>query len=191
MSEGNLETADSKEKLWQEKSKEIDIITDRLGMPIDEGIKEMVIALQLLGINTTASHEGKLDRHPIPYIDIESSDPEKDILEEKSDELFDSDRNKNEEELNIIDKKILRLNLEERKKIIILLEEFYQNRKVPFESRLGLHVGARGKMRLQSQGADFQEIEEDEKIKAERLKAFQDEMNAFKDFLKQKFLCSQ
>ncbi len=45
-------------------------------MPIDEGIKDTVIALQLLGLQTTSSHEGKLGRHPIPYIDIESMDAE-------------------------------------------------------------------------------------------------------------------
>lgn len=62
----------TKEERWQAEKEAVDTITDRLGMKIDEGIKDTVIGLRLLGINTTASHEGKLDRYPIPYIDIKS-----------------------------------------------------------------------------------------------------------------------
>lgn len=62
----------TKEERWQAEKEAVDTITDRLGMKIDEGIKDTVIALRLFSINTTASHEGKLDRYPIPYIDIKS-----------------------------------------------------------------------------------------------------------------------
>src|SRR3712207_1504419 len=51
-----------KEQRWQQSAAEVNRITDRLGMPIDEGIKETVVALNVLGINTVASCEGHFDR---------------------------------------------------------------------------------------------------------------------------------
>lgn len=59
-------------RLWDEKNQEIDGITDRLGMPIDNGIKEAVIGLNLFGLTTSQSCEGHLDRGlPAPWIYIQ------------------------------------------------------------------------------------------------------------------------
>jgi len=44
-----------------------------------------------------------------------------------------------------------------------------------------------GWSRIQSLGADFQEIEKDEEIKQQRLQQFQEEMRAFTEFLKKKY----
>lgn len=62
-----------KEKKWEEEKIIVDNITDRLGMHIDDGIKDTVIALRLLGFETTQSHEGKIDRVAYPYVDISTS----------------------------------------------------------------------------------------------------------------------
>lgn len=62
-----------KEKRWQEDKIIVDNITDRLGIHIDEGIKDTVIAFRLLGFETTQSHEGNMDRVAYPYIDISTS----------------------------------------------------------------------------------------------------------------------
>jgi|GEM_PF-2248782 len=62
-----------KKKKWEEEKIIVDNITDRLGMHIDDGIKDTVIALRLLGFETTQSHEGKIDRVAYPYVDISTS----------------------------------------------------------------------------------------------------------------------
>lgn len=60
-----------KEKKWQNATAEINKITDALGKGIDEGVKETVIALNVLGINTTQSCEGHLDWGiSAPWVDI-------------------------------------------------------------------------------------------------------------------------
>ncbi len=170
-----------KEKMWQEKAAEVKQITDKLGLKIDEGIKDTVTSFQLFGINTTSSHEGKIDRYPIPYIDVESNNISD--LEEKLNTLTSD----HESEIENLENEIMRRNLEERKKIIPLLEEFYKNRDVSYEARIGIQSLARGWSRIQSQGADFQTVEDDKNIKRKRLEQFQEEMKEFTEFLKEKF----
>jgi len=59
------------ENLFQTKRNELGRVADRLGMPLDEGIKETVAAFQLLDFNTQASCEGHLDHDLLtPWIDI-------------------------------------------------------------------------------------------------------------------------
>jgi hypothetical protein len=67
-----ISSQQEKENLWQKEKEIVDRITDRLGLEIDKGIKDTVIALRLSGVNTTSSHEGKIHRYPVPYIDIAS-----------------------------------------------------------------------------------------------------------------------
>ena len=55
-----------------------DKITDRLGMPIDRGIKKVVIGLWLNGIETTGSCQGHLRQGlPYPWVDISTPQQEK------------------------------------------------------------------------------------------------------------------
>lgn len=88
-----------KENLWQSEKEIVDKITDKLGLEIDAGIKDAVIVLRLLGINTTASHEGKIDRYPVPYIDIES--PQSRILRKQRNLKIFELRSKEEQDLEI------------------------------------------------------------------------------------------
>jgi hypothetical protein len=172
----------TKQLIWDEKRLQVDGIGDKLGLGIDEGIKDTVIAFNVLDINTSGSHEGKIDRYPIPYIDIECKNI--DELNKKLEEA------KTEEEQNLILKEIIRGNLIERKKIATLLEEFYIARKVPFEVQIGIQTLARGWSRIQSQGAELQEVETDPVAKRNKLDVFKKEMQAFTDFLKNKFFNS-
>jgi hypothetical protein len=53
----------------------VERMADRLGQPVDSGIKPLVAALWLYGYQTRASCEGHTDRgHPYPWVDIH--DPE-------------------------------------------------------------------------------------------------------------------
>lgn len=185
---GHTISVEEKSKNWQQNLQEVDQLADALGQGVDEGIKETVAAFHAFEIHTTASHEGKLNRYPIPYIDVESPDIED--LKQKLEEIRNKHDTSDTEEESIREE-ILRRNLIERKKIIPLLEEFYTRRTVPYEIRLGITAMARGWSRVQSQGADFQEIEKDTDAKKERLKLFQEEMGAFTKFLKDKYFSTE
>lgn len=56
----------TQEQLYQQMYERVATFTDNLGMPIDPGIFETVVALNLLGLHTFQSCEGHLD-HGCPY----------------------------------------------------------------------------------------------------------------------------
>lgn len=164
----------------EEIKKWADNVRDRLGMPIDEGIKDTVIFLNAFEINTVASCEGHLDRGTgAPYIDIESKE-----VSELEKQLEQVKRNKREREKII--REIERKNLEERQKIMDLLDEFYKNRIVPYDRRLVIQSMERYVSRLQSQGANLQGIRTED-IKKEKLLEYQKEMEDFTKFLRDKY----
>ena len=52
-------------------SDEVESISDGLGMPIDRGIKKLVIALMMWNFPTYGSCEGHFDHgHPYPWVEI-------------------------------------------------------------------------------------------------------------------------
>src|SRR5690242_12743494 len=62
-----------KNQVWEDLYQQFSHITDNLGMPIDAGILEPVVALNAVDVHTTASCEGHLDwGTPYPYIHIGS-----------------------------------------------------------------------------------------------------------------------
>jgi len=64
-----------KEQAWQLKEREIEAVTDRLGFPIEPGIKDVVVGLNLLGLNTTQSCEGHPDRGMgAPWVEVAAPD---------------------------------------------------------------------------------------------------------------------
>ncbi len=48
----------TKQQLWDKQAEEVDSWTDGLGYPIDQGIKDTVIVLNILGFTTRQSCEG-------------------------------------------------------------------------------------------------------------------------------------
>ncbi len=68
---------------------------------------------------------------------------------------------------------------------------FYENRDADNESKLVLIVRRHlGNMRLESRGTEIQEKDTDAEKVSERLYKFQEEMNAFTEFLKGVFFNS-
>jgi len=56
---------------WHEETARIDRLTDGLGMPIDKGIRNLVVALKCHGFETRQSCEGHSDRAlPYPWVSI-------------------------------------------------------------------------------------------------------------------------
>lgn len=180
------EMIDDKERRWQEVLVKIESIADGLGHTIDEGIKEGVAALMLLGIHTVGSCEGHEDWGTGgPYLDIRSDEAE--ALYEELDRCGDEEVEEIGLRAEEIRKQITIKNLEERRKIIPLLEAFYNERKVPQETRLVIQSLALGWSRVESFGVNLQERETDQEEKKKRLQSFQKEMMEFSNFLKGKF----
>lgn len=60
---------------WEETAKHFSKVVDKLGKPIDTGIFDTVVALNMLGVPTRASCEGHLEWGlPYPWIDVEAED---------------------------------------------------------------------------------------------------------------------
>jgi hypothetical protein len=161
-----------RQRRWDEAAERIEKTVDTLGHHIDEGIKDGVIALNVLDVNTHGSCEGHLEHGTAaPYIDIRTKISKEEL--ERWEEV------KNE---------IERRNLEEQRRILPHLDDFYKGRDVPAQRRLVLGNVALG--RLESQGARLHKIE-DESTRREMLKEYQEEMNEFISFLKEKYFAEE
>ncbi len=175
-----------KQRRWDEVTDRVRRTIDKSGKPIDEGIIEGIIALNISGITTHGSCEGHIDRGTrAPHIDIQAEIPRE--LEEKFKKLLKEIDGNRDEFIEVRDD-IHRRNLAEQKKVIPYLDSFYGSREVSSGRRLVLGNVALG--RLESQGARFQEIE-DEQATQERLREYQEEMNAFVAFLKEEYFRSE
>ena len=173
-----------RQRHWDEIAEHVEHIVDKLNNPVDDGIKEGIIALSAFDINTVASCEGHLDGGVAgPWIDVEAKRPAELIARAK--ELL-KDKDGNKEKLEELSKKTEGMNLEERKKLFVHLDDFYKDRNVPFHRRLIVNGMALGWSRLQNQGLDLQKIESDE-VRKERLLEYQGEMKLFIEFLKDKY----
>lgn len=174
-----LDSNNKKHEEWLEGQRKIELLVDKLGRGIDEGIKETLAGLSLFGINTTASCEGHKDHGTFaPYIDIEA----KEALKVKQ-----LRENKSDKEIEQLNQQIEKINLKERLKLIKLLDEFYSKRQVSFHKRLTIQSKARGWSRLESIGAELQLIADPE-TQSKHLSEYQEEMRAFTEFLKRKYL---
>lgn len=173
-------TNNSRQQQWDETATRVDKAVDGLGLEIDKGIKDAVVGLNVHGINTFQSCEGHLDGRDSmsPYIDIKADGAED--FETQIDNSEGSEKDK-------LMEKLYKLNLEERKKLLALLGEFYQEKNdTPFDQRLIVVGGGNGWARLENQGADIQTILSAED-RARQLEAYQLEMKTFTGFLKDKF----
>ena len=161
-----------KQKRWEAIQAEVEAITDRLGLGIDKGIKESVIALKAFDFPTSQSCEGHLEgEHGLAYPWVEIYTPEPNGWEE------------NEEK----QREWKFANLREQQKMLGLLEEFYQNRTAHMDTRIVFNrIGAFGGFRIQSMGAETMELLTPER-QAEKTEAYKKEIEDFASFLKNKF----
>jgi hypothetical protein len=82
---------------------------------------------------------------------------------------------------------VKRIHLAVRYKLLVYLAAFYAHRQVPYDVRLVIQArDTTGRSRLESQGADFQEIASPD-VKAQKLQEYQEEMRAFTAFLEERY----
>lgn len=188
-----------REEQWNKVQLECAKITDKLGLPIDKGILDTVVALKIFGINTTGSCEGHIGRGiAAPWVDVQAPQTEE---TKKLGELAKQAWNmaKNAEKTGMADKelaplygryheltaKMRRPDLEEMQKVTHLLTQFYQDRLVNYDRMLTFHG-----YRLESQATPLQAInptQEQEK----KLLEYREEMQLFAEFLRKKYFSPQ
>ncbi len=195
----------NKDELWDQKAKEVDNWTDRMNLKVDKNIKDTVIVLNLLNIPTVQSCEGHLKWGlPYPWIEIETDTPQ--VLEliqqaqgiesqiEEEERLLKEQfpllnwnkilMNKEAEKLRgfyqqrleIFDE-VDRIKHERLATLYDLLNKFYQNGSPYYDHTLILAYN-----RLESLGGMWQNLRTD-KEKKEKLKAYQNELQDFTEFL--------
>jgi hypothetical protein len=171
-----------KKKRWEQAESKINRITDRLGLGIDIGIKESIIALQVLGFTTTASCQGHLDHgNAAPWVNIGEKVPRELLIKKR--ELKGLLEENDAAKIRFITKK----NLKNQIRLMKLLDEFYRKREVSYDVRLVLNrSGIYGETSLESTGERFQVIRSKAEQK-EKLRQYRNEMKAFTDFLKKKY----
>lgn len=174
---------------WNEVAGRFSHITDGLGKPIDSGIFETVVALNMLKIHTYQSCEGHLDRGlAYPWIDIEAPEyrllwkDEPPEIRELQMQLVEARKHIEQQEtpqMQEAREKAKQADLQQRYTLHQLLAEFYTDRHTSFDCMIAFSV--RG--RIRSQGGDFLELLSPNE-REQKLHAYQQEMSAFTDFLK-------
>ncbi len=165
--------------VWDKVREDIESFADKLGRGVDEGIKEALAGLIVSGFHSTGSCEGHLDHGTrAPWVDIETRDAPA-LYRKAKDATSD-------EEKEAILEEIMRKNLEERRRLIAILDDFYGERKVPIHQMLSTSGYGHKLSRLESIGSDIQAIE-DEETRQTRLEEYQEEMRAFSEYLKKLF----
>lgn len=156
---------DEKRRKWESVMAELNIYGSREGddVPIDEGIKECIAALNLLGMPTTASCGGHPEDEGLGFPMVQG------ILEHGLDET----------------------NRASREQAESLVDEFNAGRSTPFTLRL--HPDVTNGFRIESVVSEEGEqmmIENEEGYDRKKMKALklgaQAEFHAFTEFLKQK-----
>ncbi len=185
-----------REQRWQETADKFSHVADRLGKTIDAGILETVVVLNILGIPTIASCEGHIDWGTrAPWVDIASTDPATHVSIAKlsTEALQERERDQKTpaeiaamfEEVHKIRRAVKVLHIQERQKLLTYLATFYEDRHVSYDRRLIIRpLGTDGKSRLESQGADCQEVAPLD-TREKKLREYQEEMQAFTTFLKE------
>jgi hypothetical protein len=218
---------EEKKQRWDEMARKIDALKDGFdldgkywasmwfsqeegGLPIDEGIKDTVTVLNLLGFKTSASCEGHIGLHGYPWVSFAKPEVEIEELMDKCRMISNAMREREtaiqekyptlsrkeaiykecDEELNRLHFELLDvLNEMERlsKNNLIslknLLATFYEQRSGQHDAVINIiEFGGPDEFAIASIGGAWQ-IVRDEATKATKLKEYQDEMRRFTEFL--------
>jgi len=202
-----------KEILWDKNLQTLDETSDALGWKIESGIKETVNAFNLMGLPTTGSCEGHIDRAlSFPWIDISApSEPGERYVGQN--EAFEKVAKKHALTLEDVKRGVpmdkyweaieecykngdteeyKTWNLENKKlelKVKGLLDEFYQNREDRLDNRLNAYGGEGVRIHGVTEGEYEKALEESgseisEKRKAERAEKLPAYRKEMDDFTK-------
>ena len=206
-----------KEAQWKSIKEKIDLETDAFGYKIEKEIKDTVIGLNALGINTSQSCEGHVDRGRIaPWVDIQAPNEPKqfigeDTIYQQVAEEFGISFEEAQRSINDLGKKAwleaqkilekqgqtpeyiqwMEKGKEEGIKVKKLVEEFNKDRKVPGNVRITIDESPYDAT-IHNGGQDYWSAEKDRTEKQnknleKRLQKYRTEFKEFAEFLKKKF----
>jgi len=185
-----------KQKKWDKEAERCLKIADRLGLPIDPGIMDFVITLNLLGFLTRCSCEGHNDKEHIvsyPFVDITSKKALAHMKVRK--ELFQKQEEKKISE-KLFGKKFHENEKIRRKELARFssnfepyLDLFYKNRKVNYDSIITMDPGVID-VRIQPSG-HFIQFSRTQLERDKRVKRYQKEFRDLTEFLKKKYFSSK
>lgn len=196
-------TFEEKTKQWENIRKQVDTITDKLGMPIDSEIRELIVGLNILTFTTTMSCFGHIRANKerglrkmviAPYVTIlaksnKTIDTKLNIAQEKYKKAFIS---KDEKEINLAyinyDKFMYTTSFpyyESLTKLSDLLTTFYKNRPTPYRAILTLS-GSPIEIKIRNAGYINQYFS-NMTLKRKQLKEYQKEFIDFGKFLKKEY----
>lgn len=184
--------------MWEHVLERVGKLRDGMGKGVDDGIRETVVALNVLGIHTIQSCEGHID-HGIaaPWVDVGATEHRTKKLEQRVEHMrqeadeqqkkegLTTDVDRRYEAYHRLREKLAGIHMRVAMKAARYLIEFYQGRSTDWERRIVID-GFEDGGRIISQGGMLQEafpVSERRRRRAE----YQEEMGAFTAFLKQKF----
>lgn len=180
---------------WDELAQRLGQATDSIGTPIDSGIMDVVVALNVVGVNTTASCEGHLDYdHAYPWVYVGAQGVES--LEEQLRLSLETSRTASSapvvrfsDETKHLRWMLRHAHFGEAEKLIALLDEFYLHHRSGYDARLKLDTTLSGECSLLSVGGPFQDLRSTSE-RAAKLAEYQEEMRAFGTFLKARYFAN-
>jgi hypothetical protein len=205
-----IEKNEKKKEIWNDAIIQIDKITDRLGKPIDAGIKDSVVAFIVSGFPVNGSCEGHLEERfgekvkLRPYVMIGFDEPEQRFVNEleikkhiakkynikKVGDLEENDIAQQEYWRFLSEKDIpetpeysehVKKNESLQEELRKILEVFYRNREISRDRRLIIEeIGPAGDFKLTTLMENPKEIQENEVEKYK--KQLREEQNEMKDF---------
>lgn len=195
----------TRQQCWEEIADYFAHITDGIGNLIDDGIFELVVALNILGFDTRQSCAGhtleERESYTAPWVDFEIVlMPELQLLSKELRELYNkmeeleaimSEQDVEEELYSLYDRtdniqaqiSVPVLNVHQR--MLFILQEFYSDRKMDYITQIVIIGRGRG-FRMECHGSDILPILPPEQ-QAAAVAAYQQEFADFCTFLKNKY----
>lgn len=171
-------------KAWQAAKAQVDTLIEGVEIPLDQGIKDTVIVLNLLGYKTIGSCQGHLDHGTGgPWLHLSIDDAEN--LGEK---LRGKRKNFTRLERRFISGRVKHVSNAQLRRLRRLVDEFYKGRKVRADVKIRVYNPAGGFAIIESRGVNnllWRDLLEP-RFSAKNLKAYQAEMKALTKFLKTK-----
>ncbi len=163
---------------WQTIAQQMRETTDSLGKPIDPGILEAVIVLNVLGFTTEQSCEGHLDRAlPAPWVRIINAE-----AEAADDRAIVAYQQQDFIQGGIYQAQARLALAKEQSRLLDYVQRFYDEHEAATDCRLIIYPTMAGRLQLESQGAAALPAQPVE-VQQAKLLDYQAEMQAFTTFL--------
>jgi hypothetical protein len=166
-----------KPAIVQQELQKVALLSDKLGRPIDEGIRLTVAALRVHNFVTSQSCEGHLERKTAgPWVDIESPDAQR-LLKIMQDGAHSGPEFMKNRAV------LVKANRLEQDRLLALLRKFYQSHHSSYSVLLTITESGPGWGRLCPHAGRFMQLSNHDNEYTQWLQVAQAEMSDFTEFL--------